>query len=636
MTTNASLKTDHDDETDVGGAELSAGPDVRTVEEVDAELAAAQRELASLSDREADVTVKSEILQELITDRETALNDLQRWVESIDRSFSWKLQERMSSNLAQAQTHLSEFESAVSGLEVPARGVLAELRDRFYRRLGHGFLLLLTPILIGLLIFLLLRMGLGNVLADLLSSGGEIGTVLGIVLVSVVVLVVLAIIGRRTGNRWLSGPVLRRIGVAIVIVAGIVLLVTLLSRPSDETGTGSSVTDVPESIAGIAGDILAAQVLRWITDNLWWIILAYLAAVLATVVALLVAYYTGWSVFRRQVTEQFTQLENVSLGYRQTKQEVKRLEQLYGQLSTWLEIIAHSIYRPWRIDPRWATSHELQMSAENFPFALRVAQATDAESAQVANLERLIAERLLQQGWRQEAFDDMLDAINAAEGYEHGRLTPQLLDADLPHQSNNSRELVLARLRAAARSDAEGDESHQQFLVEVARIRLRELIRRTQSQVLSEARPDVVQIVVDPLEAVREGHIGVAGEIAPTTWDDFLKDALGITEEEPELSRMSFTEEGLASRAPSAVKTRLIVPARLAESLPEVDGKVGQVVPTTDVSTGRSAEVLIRFDAVGPVPFEHVRLVQAATGALASASSTTDADATVFVDDEEL
>lgn len=635
MTTNASLQSKTKAETDLAGTDLQIGSGERSVEEIDADLAAVQNELASLSDREAGVTVKSEVLQELITERENALADLQRWVESIDRSFSWKLQERMSSNLAQAQTHLNEFESAVSGLEVPARGVLAELRDRFYRRLGRGFLLLMAPVLIGLIVFLLLRLGLGTVLADLLSSGGEVGTVLAIVLVSVVVLIVLGLVGRRTGSRWLSGPVLRRIGVVILIVAGIVLLVTLLSRPADDQEAGSG-TDVPESIAGIAGDIIAAQVLRWITDNLWWIILAYIAVVLATVVALLVSYYTGWSVFRRQVTEQFTQLENVSLGYRQTKQEVKRLEQLYGQLSTWLEIIAHSIYRPWRIDPKWATSHELQMSAEHFPFALRVAQATDAESAQVANLERLIAERLLQQGWRQEAFDDMLDAINAAEGYEHGRLTPQLLDADLPHQSNNSRELVLAHLRAAARAATEGDESQQQFLVEVARVRLRDLIRRTQSQVLSEARPDVVQIVVDPLEGVREGHMGVAGEVAPTTWDDFLKDALGITEEEPELSRMSFTEEGLASRAPSAVKTRLIVPARLAETLPEVDGRVGQVVPTTDVSTGRSAEVLVRFDVVGPIPFEHVQLVHAATGLHSSPSENAHLNIELPGEDEEL
>ncbi|MDP3208285.1 MAG: hypothetical protein Q8M65_03975, partial [Rhodoglobus sp.] len=254
----------------------------------------------------------------------------------------------------------------------------------------------------------------------------------------------------------------------------------------------------------------------------------------------------------------------------------------------------------------------------------------------VANLERLIAERLLQQGWRQEAFDDMLGAVNAAEGYEHGRLTPQLLDADLPHQSNNSRELVLARLRAAALDDADGDETRQQFLVDVARLRLRDLIRRTQSQVLSEARPDVVQIVVDPLSGVREGHMGVAGEVAPTTWDDFLKDALGITEEEPELSRMSFTEEGLASRAPSAVKTRLIVPTRLADTLPPVDGRVGQVVPTADVSTGRSAEVLVRFDAVGPLPFEHVHLVQAVSGSFTRAAEETAVAVEVPVDDEEL
>jgi hypothetical protein len=631
VTVNVPTTPETDDASRSEGDDAHVAPDLRSVDDVDADIAAAQKELNALAEREAEVIAQSEVLQELITDRENALSELQTWVESIDRSFSWKLQERMSANLAQAQGHLGEFEAAVSGLQVPARGVLAELRDRFYRRLGRGFAALLAPLLIGLIIFLLLRFGLGDVLANLLSSGGEVGTIVGILVVSGVVLLVLGLIGRRTGNRWLSAPVLRRIALVIVVVAVIVLLVTLLSRPSGESGPG-----IPGEIAGIAGDIIAGQVLRWLNDNLWWIILAYIGIMLATVVALLVAYYTGWSVFRRQVTEQFTQLENVSLGYRETKQEVKRLEQLYGQLSTWLEIIAHSLYRPWRIDPKWATSHELQMSAENFPFALRVAQATDAESAQVANLERLIAERLLQQGWRQEAFDDMLDAINAAEGYEHGRLSPQLLDADLPHQSNNSRELVLARLRAAARAAEEGDESQQQFLVEVARLRLRDLIRRTQSQVLSEARPDVVQIVVDPLEGVREGHMGVAGEIAPTTWDDFLRDALGITEEEPELSRMSFTEEGLANRAPSAVKTRLIVPARLADSLPAVDGRVGQVVPTTDVSTGRSAEVLVRFDAVGPVPFEHVRLVQAATGSLAPSPQIADAEPSVFVDDEVL
>lgn len=589
---------------------------VLSLAEIDQQREALERELREIDIRQGEVTVQSEVLQELINDREIALSELQTWVESIDRSFSWKLQERMSSNLSQAQAHLDEFEAAVSGLEVPARGVLGQLRDTFYRRLGRGLLLMAAPILLGLLVFMLLRAGAGEFIAALLSSGGGVGAVAGIVLVALIILGVLALIGRRTGSRWLAPTVLRRIALAIVVVAIIVIVVSLLGQPAEEQQSG-----VPADVAGIAGDIIAAQVVRWVSDNLWWIILAYIAAVLATVIALLVAYYTGWSVFRRQVTEQFTQLENVSRGYRQTKQEVKRLGQLYGQLSTWLEIIAHSLYRPWRIDPKWTTSHELQMSAESFPFALRVAHATDAESAQVANLERLIAERLLQQGWRQEAFVDMLDAINAAEGYEHGRLTPQLLDADLPHQSNNSRDLVVRRLRAAARSSGEAPEHDQSFLVEVARLRLRELIRSTQSSVLSEARPDVVQIVVDPLADVREGHMGVAGETAPTTWDNFLKDALGITEEEPELSRMSFTEDGLASRAPAAVKTRLIVPARLADSLPLIEERVGHVVPTTDVSTGRSAEVLVRFDAVGPIPFEQVQLIQAATGQLLPTSN---------------
>lgn len=581
-----------------------------------------KRKLAALSRVQKIRAREAQEAESLHARLETQQEELGRvgsWVEGLERSYFWNVQKTMGANLARARADKSAYEAAVESVELPERGNLVVLRQRFHKGFGIGLLSFGIPT--GLLFFIpwFATATMPVWLLEFLNSQFFSVMVGGLLALTAGILgLVRRAVGKERMNWW------RMIRIALSVVA-IPLFVFGISRAQE-----------------FLLEYAVPFIDRWLGTALMVIAISFFFYLLG----ILLFYYSGWSQFSRSVTEQLTALDNVVEGYVHSQVEIKRLEALYEQTSDWLQLLAHSLYRPWKVDPDWTTSKELRMTSESFPFALRVAHAVDSETSQIANLERLIGERLMTQGWRNEAFEDTLAEIGKQMGFDATHVTPEFLDADLPHQTNNSRALIRSFFEQSAVTADKGvvqivDETgptnagHARFsdnyLVEVARRRLRELIEKTQSSVLSEARPAVEQIVDDPLRDIKFDSSVIDSKDTAQDWDDFLRDALGYDDiVQPPLSTMTFTDEGLLAKAPESAQTHVLIPERLKASAPTPASESVTIHPLADSGTGRSVELIVRLDVVGPVPFTHVRMVENA------AHRPTLAPAQIDDDDSEL
>jgi hypothetical protein len=504
----------------------------------------------------------------------------------------------MEADLALAKGDLAKFQEAVKDVETPETGRLIELRKSFHKSVAVSALI--TGIIAAITFFypIVAYISAPEWAQTVFESDAFSSLLVALVVAAYGIIYLI----RRFGGRE-KFPVSW-----IVIFTFIIVLLAALFIAWPEIG--------PEFIQ---------TVIPFLQTFLWQILTACAAALALAVIVSLLVYYQGWSIFRRDVTELLTKLSNVIEGYVKTQQEVSRLENLYKQTSDWFEILAHSLYRPWKTHPDWEGTREFESHYSTFPFALRVAQAKEERDSRMAELERLVGGRLLVQGWRADAFDDMVDNAGLEMGLQEGKFTTEVLDADLPHQTNNSRALLLRFLKNSAKSQMAGkldlettgvDENgvtsvkpSDRYLVEVAKVRLLDLIDKTQSIVLSEARPRVLHIQDDPLEELREDQGGIE-EYDPThSWDDFLKESLGTDEvAQPPMGILNFSEKGRISRVQEDPDSFIITPKRLFGSLPPTRSEKIVIVPVGDEKS-RAVEIIARVDVVGPLAFDQIALL---------------------------
>ena len=542
---------------------------------------------------------KAEALQGQIFALEQEQLRAESWLETMQRSYYWKLELAMDASANQARSDIAEYESLVKELELPEKGTLVELRKRFHKGLLTIFLSFAIPAALLYLIPWLSRVNLFSWLVDVLSSPLFI---LLVVTIGAVVVGISMLLRKVLGKKKVS------------------------ARNSVKWTFISMV--IPTAIYGLYRfqeflRLFVTPVIEQFRPTTLWVFLI-LFTFLA--LALFIIYYQGWSVFRRSVTEELAGLENVAAGYVKTRQELARLEFLYGQTNDWLKLLAHSLYRPWKVHPDWKSPNEVEMASESFPMALRVAQAVENDLSEAAQLRRAIAQRLLVQGWRNEAFEKTLSEIGKHLGYEQDKVSPELLEADLPHQPNNARKLVLEYFEHSASTAAAGTLDLGQdlnaaelrskplpsdrYLVEVARDQLNYLIDQSQGISISDVRPSVQQVVVNPLADLQAAD-SLREQVEVSEWDEFLADGLGIEDPvQPPLGVLAFTDEGRLSLSAEKVVTKILVPVRLAESLPKPKSDSVRVINPVDETKTTPAEIMLRFDVSGPMPFSHVALVQ--------------------------
>jgi len=542
---------------------------------------------------EAEVSTKAEQMAVFAEQ----VDQITAWASKVSRTFIWKVQEEMDRNLVTAKADMERHEAAVKNLSVIEPGRLLSLRKRFHKSLTWALVVCGGLIAIFSLIRFREEIPRFDWLAVLYDPN-------------------------------ISGPIL------IFVLAMFVGLLIFFSRRQKAKAP---------KISKVIWSSLLAILVSWLiwdssrqksfmqlvvnpfVDRHYSEILTVLGSIwILWVLGSLISYYRDYSIFNREVDTQIKSLEGVIEGYVKTQQELSRLNLLYRQTNDWLEILANALYRPWKTNPEWGTSKEYTTHYDTFPFALRVAQAREGADARMQELERIIGSRLLTQGWRNDAFEDLVSQVGAEMGLPPGKFVVDLLDQDLPHQTNNSRALLKRFLVNSASNSFSGKldlgsnsappqqgkvQPTDRYLVEVARKRLLDLIDKTQSVAISAARPRVEQIVDDPLLSLRADSAGV-DEFDPTeSWDEFLTDSLGADSvDESPLGVLSFTEEGRMKKLPSKVQSFVLVPKRLAKALPNISSDKITVVPLGD-DRPRSLEIIARVDVVGPADLSSIAVL---------------------------
>lgn len=565
------------------------------------EIASSKRELKAIEEQIEIIeeTVKGNSDQILTIDEE--VQKLDTWQDTISRTFVAKTQAKMQNQLDTAKTDMATHEAAVKNLKKLEPGFLLQLRRAFHKSLTIA--LIVCGGLITVATIIKFRKQLPKL--DFLSALYD-PNISGPILVGAIALLVggAALISRKAGKQKFSLSKIIWWTVALLFIAYIIW----------DSSQNSS--------------FMEKYVNPWI-DKHYFEILTWVGSTWAVWVASsLIVYYRNWSIFQHDVDEQINSLQAVIDGYVKTQQEIQRLGILYKQTNDWLRIIANSLFRPWRVNPDWGTSKEFSKHYETFPFALRVAQALEGNDSRMAELERIIGGHLLTQGWRDKAFQDLVTSVGEDMGLPAGKFTVDFLDQDLPHQTNNSRQLLSKYLEFSARNteatEADVEESTEptkavkltnKYLVKVAKSRLLTLIEKTQSHAIATARPRVEQIIDDPIIALRSDESGLDAFDASESWDDFLTDAMGAkTVDQFPLGVLTFSESGRLKNLPSQVQSFVVVPKRLAKALPTLSSESIQIVSLGD-DKPRSVEIIARIDVVGPVDFDDLQVLGATTSA---------------------
>jgi len=344
----------------------------------------------------------------------------------------------------------------------------------------------------------------------------------------------------------------------------------------------------------------------------------------ASILGVLINYYSKWSQFRRTVDLQITSLQNVVRGYIVVKQELKRLESLHAQAEDWLSLLASAIHRPWKVDPRWLEESRTSYDLEHTPSALRVARAIDSGDSKTSALERTIAEKLLIRGWRKDAFEEMVTRIGSALGSSPAGFSVETLDNDLPHLPNNHRKIVSAFLNQTAANEAVdsldfsnptsdpmapgGVRSTDKYLMEIGKDRIRTLLRDAQMSTIKVQRPDVEPISRKAGLSFDFDETGFEESQTRRSWDEFLSESLGTVDEaQPPLSPMVFTIQGKSQRLHEQVQSYLIAPARIESTIPSVKSSTIKVV-SSGAAKPRRVEIIARVDVSSAVSLDSLTL----------------------------
>lgn len=557
-----------------------------SIEAATKELAAFEKSREQWEEYAAAQEQVAQDLKNQMGQRESQLDDLNSWVSQYDRSYQWRVQQRMDQQLAKAEADLRAYENSARNVEEFEAGRLVELRKQFHKLIGRPTL---VAVLLGALVIvlpILFRIPKLDALQTFYDP--RLSAPFIFLAVAAVVTIVLLI------RRALGKDRIQNVAIVRWILLAFFLGLVILAMPTLE---------VP----------IRNNLIPFIEEYLWLILGVIAAVSLTWILIALTIYYQGWSQYRRGVENQLARLRAVISGYVETRQEVNRLSLLYQQTADWLEILAHALYRPWAVDPSWEEKRRFESDFEDFPFSLRVAQVDDQAGAKSAELERIISTKLLVQGWRAQAFDDLINHIALDLGIRVSKFNVETLDRDLPHQTNNTRNVLRGYLDASAGREDESIEEHSErnpHLVEVARQRLKVLIQQTQSVALSAARPSVSQMIHNPLESIDfEGNSSSRTQRSED-WDSFLKESLGTDEIiKPPLSILGLSSKGKMNKAGENPATFIVIPERLRKALPDEASAVSEIVAVSD-DTARPVEIIARMDVSQPLEPVDLRLLQ--------------------------
>ena len=329
--------------------------------------------------------------------------------------------------------------------------------------------------------------------------------------------------------------------------------------------------------------------------NRWQIIFISLFLLLFTLISLLIQYYRDWSKFERSVTISLWKLEEISKSVQHYRTEQARLNVLYPQVRDWLEILGNALHKPWEVDEKWLVNTLSDIPQDDFPFALRIAQAQENDAASSIALRRDAAERYLTRGWRSKVFEDQVMSAGEMMGMSSDRLNVEILDADIALSPGGPRAVLREKITSS------------ELLKSVAKKQLIPLMKIVQIESIAESRPPVRENRTDILDTFQPEDFDLEMN-KKLAWDDFLAISMGNSDKpRTPLSPLAFSESGRQTGHHDRAKTIFITPNRLISKIPNNETTFAD---SYGESTRLPLDIVVRMDITGPLQQEDILILK--------------------------
>ena len=329
--------------------------------------------------------------------------------------------------------------------------------------------------------------------------------------------------------------------------------------------------------------------------NSWQIIFISLFLLLFTLTSLLIQYYRDWSKFERSVTISLWKLEEISKSVQHYRTEQARLNVLYPQVRDWLEILGNALHKPWEVDEKWLVNTLSDIPQDDFPFALRIAQAQENDAASSIGLRRDAAERYLIRGWRSKVFEDQVISAGEMMGMSSDRLNVEILDADIALSPGGPRAVLREKITSS------------ELLKSVAKKQLIPLMKIVQIESIAEKRPPVRENRTDILDTFQPEDFDLEMN-RKLAWDDFLAISMGNSDKpRTPLSPLAFSESGRQTGHHDRAKTIFITPNRLISKVPNNETTFAD---SYGESTRLPLDIVVRMDITGPLQQEDILILK--------------------------
>jgi hypothetical protein len=329
--------------------------------------------------------------------------------------------------------------------------------------------------------------------------------------------------------------------------------------------------------------------------NRWQIIFISLFLLLFTLISLLIQYYRDWSKFERSVTISLWKLEEISKSVQHYRAEQARLNVLYPQVRDWLEILGNALHKPWEVDEKWLVNTLSDIPQDDFPFALRIAQAQENDAASSIALRRDAAERYLTRGWRSKVFEDQVMSAGEMMGMSSDRLNVEILDADIALSPGGPRAVLREKITSS------------ELLKLVAKKQLIPLMKIVQIESIAESRPPVRENRTDILDTFQPEDFDLEMN-KKLAWDDFLAISMGNSDKpRTPLSPLAFSESGRQTGHHDRAKTIFITPNRLISKVPNNETTFAD---SYGESTRLPLDIVVRMDITGPLQQEDILILK--------------------------
>jgi hypothetical protein len=325
---------------------------------------------------------------------------------------------------------------------------------------------------------------------------------------------------------------------------------------------------------------------------IWVVLLAGLATYLLIFLLALLAYHRKWSGFWSLLRTERARTAIYRDAITQLRQENQRMKGTHDQVPTYLRLMSEVIHRPWTMTAAHAGGAEMRADVRvdaaivstwgvfsrpdtaRIPSLMRLAETPSGGGGPEANeLVRRSIVRILHQGWRREAYEQLLREAEIIRGIPAGTFTPERLDREPRVRESFLQALVDGQAQVSA-----------------GMTHLRDLYSRIQEDLIEQVHPKVQRLDPDPLMGLDLSiDLLEEMEVGDTGWDELLCSILGAP---AAWSPTAFTLAGLSNDP--VVHARAYGPVRFAEN--DVDPSVAYLSQKDLVAS--SLEMTVRIDTL--------------------------------------